>query len=135
MQIDESLQRILSQKDLVIERFYERFLEGNADVRKHFAAVDMKQQSVMLTMALIMVESHYSYSYPATEHYLKVLGDRHHEMGVKPELYPKFRDCLLQAIEQFHADDWNEHLAAQWRDALDQATNTMLKGYKRAYIY
>ena len=50
MQIDESLHRILSQKDLVIERFYGRFLNQHADARKHFADVDMNQQSDMLTI-------------------------------------------------------------------------------------
>ena len=59
MQIDESLQRILSQNELVIERFYLRFLKQHANARKHFAAVDMKQQSLMLTMALMTVEGYY----------------------------------------------------------------------------
>ena len=57
MQIDESLQRILSQNELVIERFYLRFLKQHANARKHFAAVDLKQQSLMLTMALMTVEA------------------------------------------------------------------------------
>ena len=135
MQIEESLQRILSQKELVIERFYQRFLERNTDVRKHFAAVNMKQQSVMLTMALMTVEGYFRYSYPAIEHYLKVLGHRHHEMGVKPELYPKFRDCLLETLAEFHGGGWDEALSDQWREAIDKATHTMLEGYERAYIY
>ena len=135
MQLDASLQQILSQKDLVAEHFYELFLDRHADVRRLFAAVDMKHQSVMLTMALMMVEAHYSHSYPATEHYLKVLGHRHHQMGVKPELYVKFRDCLLAALEVFHADDWDQHLAGQWRKAIEKATATMLEGYERDYIY
>ena len=135
MRIAESVQRILSQKEPVVERFYELFLNRHQDARNYFADVDMRRQSILLTMALITIESHCSHSYPATEHYLKVLGHRHHEMGVEPGLYPKFRDCLIEALDNFHGDDWDEGLAMQWREAIEKATATMLEGYERDYIY
>jgi len=135
MRIAESVQKILSQKEPVVDRFYELFFNRHHGARNYFAGVDMRRQAILLTMALITVESHYSYSYPATEHYLKVLGSRHHEMGVRPELYPMFRDCLIEAIHDFHGDDWNEDLAVQWREAIKKATATMLEGYERDYIY
>ena len=89
----------------MVERFYELFRNRQQFARNYFASVDMRRQSILLTMALITIESHYSYSYPGTEHYLNVLGHRHHEMGVKPDLYPKFRDCLIEALDNFRGDD------------------------------
>ena len=35
-----------------------------------------------------------------------------------------------QALEQFHQNDWDNDLAKQWREAIDVASEQMLKGYK-----
>jgi hemoglobin-like flavoprotein len=86
-------------------------------------------------MALIVVESHFTHSYPATTHYLHVLGHRHHQSGIPPEHFPKFRDCLLETLAEFHAESWSPDLAAAWRAAIDLAAGTMLEGYERAYTY
>ncbi len=135
MRIEESLRAILSHKGMVIEDFYRRFVDLDADVRQHFDGVDMQQQAAMLTMALMTVEGNYRHTYPATEHYLKVLGHRHHQQGVAPELYPKFRDCLVETLQDFHGDEWDSALEDQWRAAIDKATAAMLEGYARPYIY
>jgi hemoglobin-like flavoprotein len=65
--------------------------------------------------------------------YLRYLGTKHHDRGIPAELFPKFRDALLAALERFHSNDWNAHLARQWHDAIDHATATMLSGYRHHY--
>ena len=44
-------------------------------------------------------------------------------------------NCLLETLAEFHGGGWDEALSDQWREAIDKATKTMLKGYERAYIY
>jgi len=135
MDITASVETILSRKDVMADLFYQIFLDRYPDIRKFFVQVDLQQQAVMLTMALMVVEHHFTRSYPATEHYLKVLGHRHHEYGIPPEIYPGFCDCLLETLEQFHGNQWDVPLADQWREALTGATAAMLEGYQKPYIY
>ncbi|GAB4161276.1 MAG: hypothetical protein Tsb009_38540 [Planctomycetaceae bacterium] len=135
MTLDDSVQALLSEKESVIENFYERFLRKNPEAEHHFRGVDLRQQSVMLTMALVTVENHYAHRYPATEHYLHVLGHRHHLGNIPPKLFNEFRDCLLETLAEFHTNDWDNHLASEWKKALDATIRTMLEGYRQAYIY
>ena len=132
MDIHESVHRILQNKECFADLFYIVFLQ-DAEIQRHFSKVNIRQQAVLLTMALLVTERHYAYSYPATEMYLNYLGTKHHSRGIPPESYPKFRDTLLAALERFHGKDWHPHLATQWQEAIDHATASMLKGYEQQY--
>lgn len=131
MDIAISVQTILVFKEIVIRRFYDLFLNAHPDARPYFEGIDLEQQATKLTMALIFVEGFYSHSYPATEHYLQMLGRRHYSAGIPPELFGKFRDCLIETLAEVHGDEWDESLATQWQEAIDKATAAMLKGYER----
>lgn len=135
MDLRDSVTFILKQKETVIGRFYEKFLDEYPEVRVHFEGVDLRQQALMLTMALVAVEGYYSGSYPATEHYLRVLGHRHHLANVPVDQYPKFRECLVSTLAEIHADQWDDDLAVQWSAAIDTAIQVMLEGYEQPYIY
>jgi hemoglobin-like flavoprotein len=135
MRIEQSVDQLLSQKETVIRLFYDRFLAQYTEVREYFATIDLDQQAITLTMALAMVENNFSHAYPATQHYLKVLGHRHHLLGIPADLFPKFCDCLLKTLERFHGDFWEAELAGQWRSALEKASRTMLEGYRKPYVY
>ena len=135
MAIEESVQRLLTEKSTVVRLFYDRFVAEEPKVREYFADTDLEQQAVVLTMALVMVENYFSHAYPATRHYLKVLGHRHHLRQVPADLYPKFCECLLRTLAEFHGDDWSTELSTEWRDALDIASKAMLAGYKKPFIY
>ena len=135
MDITGSVQTILGRKEIVIRRFYDLFLNRHPEAQPYFEGVNLEHQATLLTMALIMIESHYSHEYPATEHYLKVLGHRHHHDAIPPELFPKFRDCLIETLSEVHGEEWDDVLAGHWRAAIDKATSTMLEGYKRPYTF
>lgn len=135
MQLEESLQRVLADKDLVIHQFYDRFLAQQPEARRLFEGVDMARQALMLTMALIVVEAHSRNSYPAVEHYLHVLGDRHREAGVSRELFEPFRECLIETIRSCQTEDWNEQLADAWRSALVRASETIFDGYEGEFPF
>lgn len=133
--IAESAQQLLNQKERVIPGFYERLFRRDPAIRRYFTNVNLHQQATLLTMALITVESHYTNSCPATDHYLNVLGYRHHLDGIDRADFTTFRDCLLETLAEFHQDDWSPQLAGQWRAALDRAIETMLLGYDREFVY
>ena len=134
MEIQDSIQKILQGESVVAERFYECYFRCHPEARRFFDGIDMRRQAVMLNMALLLVEHHHGKRYPATEHYLKVLGHTHaSRRGVPVEAYAPFRDCLLETLAEFHGADWDENLAAQWRAALDLAIATMLQGHEGIY--
>lgn len=135
MTIEDSVESLLRQKQVVIEGFYKRLLSQHQEVRPFFEAVNLSHQATLLTMALIVVESHYSHDYAATRHYLHVLGHRHKVMGINPAHFELFRDCLLQTLSEFHEADWSPELADAWKAAMNKTVETMLEGYQRDYTY
>ena len=84
-------------------------------------------------MTLMVIERYHSRGYPAVAMYLNYLGTKHHERGIEPDLYPKFRESLLASLEQFHGPDWDLDLARQWAEAIDRAILAMLEGYTRKF--
>ncbi len=109
--------------------FYVVFLDQYPELRDYFVHVNMQRQAVLLTMALQVVVQYYLHSFPTMETYLSILGQEHRRRGIGPEHYPKFRDALLATLGRFHGGHWDEHLAKQWREALDLASEKMLAGY------
>jgi hemoglobin-like flavoprotein len=135
MNISESVQALLNSQERIVERFYDRFLTKHPDLRHHFDRRDLVMQASIVTMALVSVEAYYSHRFPATEHYLRVLGHRHFHNGIGPEDFPKFRDVLLETLTEFHQENWHEELHRQWYDAIELAVRVMLEGYQRSYTF
>ncbi len=126
MNIHGSLHQIMSHGDKVADLFYLVFLERFPEVQEKFRGVDMKRQTVLLTMALMVIERHHECRYAATKAYLKMLGKQHKDRGIGTELFPKWRNALLESLARFHSMDWNQTLAEQWREAIDEASEIML---------
>jgi hypothetical protein len=40
---------------------------------------------------------------------------------------------MLVALERFHAIDWSEKLAGEWRSAIDTAAEAMFDGYHQRF--
>lgn len=133
MDITESVQALLNSHERIVERFYERFLRQYPELRHHFETRDMAVQASIVTMGLVSVEAYYTNRFPATEHYLKVLGHRHFHNGVREEDFPRFRDVLLETLSDFHGHDWDDALHQAWREAFDLSVSVMLEGYTSVY--
>ncbi|MDA1013538.1 MAG: globin domain-containing protein [Planctomycetota bacterium] len=130
MNITESVEKLLSQEAVVVCSFYHIFFRNHPEVQQHFDGVDIEQQALTLTNALNVVELHHRRQFPALKNYLKSLGRKHHEMSVLPSEYSKFRSSLLQMLGEFHGQDWDETLAAEWSVAIDEAIELMLEAYQ-----
>ena len=130
MDIQASVAAILDDQTTVTKLFYEMFLERYPDVKKIFENVDLGRQAIKLSMALPIMQIHHENNFPTTRDYLELLGHKHHQRNVPEHLYPDFRDCLLDTLESFHGDDWTEELEKEWFDAIQKASDIMIRGYK-----
>ena len=130
MNIVESIEKLLSQEAVVVCSFYHIFFRNHPEVQKYFHGVDIEQQALTLTNALNVVELHHRRQFPALKNYLRSLGRKHREMSVMPGEYSKFRTSLLQMLAEFHGDEWEETLAAEWSVAIDEAIELMLDSYQ-----
>lgn len=129
MKIHDSVEKILSSKEVFGQTFYEVFFRRFPDVQQHFRDIDMERQSLVLTLAVSIVEQYFTRGYPATEKYLKYLGTQHRKRGIPREVYPMWRDAMLESLQAFLGDEWNEQLAEEWRAAVERATSLMFEGY------
>ena len=129
MNLQQSLERILKRDSVMADLFYEIFLDRYPEVRKYFVGIDLKQQGLVLQMALLTVSVYAEHHYPSAEEYLKFLGHKHQLRNIPANLLPDFRDCLLETLERFHGNDWSPELRLEWRRALDEAIDAMRRGY------
>jgi hemoglobin-like flavoprotein len=133
MNIEDSLDLILRSKDMLGEAFYKSFFEKHPQVQEYFRDVNLQRQAILVTMSLGVVEQYYSNPYQATERYIQYLGAKHHERKIPQALFPLWADTMLETLEKFHGDDWDDHLRQQWQEAIERTTETMFQGYERQY--
>jgi hemoglobin-like flavoprotein len=130
MDIRVSLQLILSSSNpRFSERFYQNFFSHYPKVEEWFAGVDLRRQGVMLAIALQVLVEHHLHHHVVTKQYLRLLGNRHHRLGIPVSDYQEFESALLATLGQFHAEQWNEELARQWRSACTEAMQLMGEGH------
>lgn len=135
MNLSESVQKIFGRDEIVADFFYTRFLDQYPEVQRFFEGVDLKDQALVLMMTLLIIDQYHHHKYIATERYLKLLGRRHQAMNIPADLFPLFRNCLLETLERFHGNDWEEQLCAEWQTAIDQVVEVMLTGYDDQWIH
>ncbi len=131
--ITESVNAILTSKESFGEKFYAQLFTGYPHLKQHFEGVNMREQAVVVTMALSLIEQYYSRRNDATHKYLQVLGSRHCERRIPEESYADWLDALMETLSAFHEHAWNEALADQWKEAIEKATQVILEGYNRRY--
>jgi len=130
MDIQESLDKLLQSESIVVDEFYRDFFDRCPEAKRFFEGSDMSRQSILLTMGLNVVVTHYRNPSPATAQYLQILGTKHRDMGVPQELFDRFCEVLLELLARFHGPDWSESLHQQWQEALKNAVKIMLTGYQ-----
>lgn len=125
----ESLHLLLTREQVVTDLFYIKYLGRYPELAEHFVGVDMDHQAVLLRMALSVVHLYEEHRYPAAEQYLLVLGRKHARHNIPQDLYPEWRDCMLDTLEQVHGGDWSDDLEAEWTEAIETAIDVIKRGY------
>jgi hemoglobin-like flavoprotein len=129
MDIQESVRQIVEGKEKFGAIFYERSLSQYPEVQQYYQGFDVKRQSLLLVSALMILERHAVDPTPATELYLQHLGTRHHDRHVTRDVYSDWIAVLLEAMRDFHSEDWTPALEEQWRRVLDAGVEIMFDGY------
>lgn len=133
MEINQSLEQVLSSQESLGDLFYDKFLTQYPEVKKYFEGINLDRQAVLLTMALVVITQYYLNPYPATAKYLRYLGSKHHDGGIPTALYSKWTEAMLATLKEFHGDDWDDHLAEQWTKAIAQSAECMFDGYQEHF--
>ncbi len=131
--ITDSISAILNSKESFGEKFYARMFTGYPHLKQHFDGVNMREQAVVVTMALTLIEQYYSRANEATHKYLQVLGSRHCERQIPKDSYADWLDALLETLSAFHEHAWTESLADQWKEAIEKATRAIFEGYDKHF--
>lgn len=89
----------------------------------------MDKQKKMLQNGLMLIFQ-YARKTPTGKHGMDKMANRHgrEHINVKPELYTFWRDSVLRAIEE-HDPEFNDELAAQWRDLLQLGADVFVSHY------
>lgn len=128
--IQESLHQILAcDSPRLGELFYPKFLSICPAAAAFFDGSNMQMQAHILVNSLQVVVALAEHNYPAAKSYLKILGHRHFQRHIPPEIYVPFRDSMLATLQEFHGDAWDGDLEHDWRRAFDAATEAMMQGY------
>jgi hemoglobin-like flavoprotein len=107
-------------------RFYELLTQRHPEVGPMFQ-VDLDHQAVVLHTAMRAVIHHLEDADWLVER-LGSLGHLHAALGVTPEMYDAFTECMVDAMAEAAGDDWTPQLAAEWRGALDDIGAVMQAG-------
>jgi hemoglobin-like flavoprotein len=109
MNIRNSLELILgSSHPRFSDRFYRNFFRQYPEVKAYFEGVDLRRQGILLVMAVQIIIDHHLRPHLAMENYLRILGNRHHQIGIEVTDYQKFESALLTTLEGFHGEQWDK---------------------------
>lgn len=101
--------------DDVAAYFYADLFERAPALRTMFPA-SMDRQREMLLGALSHIVSVVDDT-DALVPYVRDLGRRHQDYGVKPEQYPAVGASLLATLQHFSGQEWNESIEKDWTAA------------------
>ncbi len=119
---NDSLDRLIAHPGS-LDRFYDKFVGGSEDVAARFAGVDMHHQKRALKASLYTAMFAADGNPPAIEQ-LRRLSRIHRDLGVEPEHYDLWLDCLLATVREC-AGTLDVRTERAWRDVLAVAIHIM----------
>jgi len=117
VEVIESYKRVAGEPGF-LDRFYERFMERDPDVRRRFAGVDMARQRFVLGRAVTLLLQHASGMERGVES-LREMAVRHGplDLDIPPHLYDLWLDALVETVAE-HDPRFSPELEAGWRALL-----------------
>ncbi len=106
-----------------LDVFYQRFIGGSEAVAAMFAESDMRRQRRMLKASLYTAMLAADGNQPAIEH-LEKLHRRHRGLGIEPEHYELWLDCLIASAREC-GGDFDVRIERAWREVLAVAIRIM----------
>ncbi len=126
--VHQSYIRAGSQK--LVSEFYVHLMDANAEIRRRFEKIDMKEQASLLSHAIVMSFLFVDKNQQVAKRCLDSVRETHaqHNLNIAPELYDTWLECLLEtvAICDPHV---NDELLSDWHDVMSVAINHIREGY------
>ncbi len=113
------------EDDQFIDTFYELFRAKSVEIDKMFEHTDFKRQKLMLRESLLEMLC-YDRGMQGAKDEIQKLAHRHHELGVKPEMYGLWLDSLCEAVER-HDPQYTPELGQMWRDRMRKGIELMMR--------
>lgn len=122
--ITDNFETTMAREPNMTERLYKLFFARHPELRELFGDQSFPTQRQMLQETLVGVIDHLAdESWLATN--LKILGDKHVEYEVTPEMYVLWTDCLIDVLEDINAEDWSAQLELVWRREIEHVCELM----------
>lgn len=125
---NDSLERCTSGSGL-LERFYELFVASSPEVLETFRHTDFRKQRRALKISLYMMMSAAEGRIEGDVH-LERIARRHSraELGIRPELYDLWLECLIQAVRDCDRL-FNSETERAWRSVMKPGIEFMKSMY------
>ncbi len=115
----------------ITDKFYEVLFTDYPMAKALFPQDRLENQKLSLLKALVHVVNNVE-NLNVLLPYLKELGYRHVNYGVKDEHYDWVGSSLLKTFKHFFQDKWTDELNTEWASAYGIIASTMKDGAKKA---
>ena len=110
--------------DSFFDTFYDDFLAKSPVIAEKFRHTDFVHQKLMLRESLLEMLC-FEQGMDGAREDIKLLGRRHKDLRITPEMFAMWLDSLCEAIEK-HDPNYTPQLAQKWREALRPGIELMI---------
>ncbi len=128
--IQACLEHVRGRAPLLTERLLDRLFRDHPHTREVFEPIDqLARQRVVLSALAIMAEF---FRHPGqVGDYVRRLGRRHLDYGVRPEDFHAFVDALLSTMPEICGELWTDTVASAWTQAAHRTKTAMLRAIEQ----
>ncbi len=122
--IEDSFPALLAISPSITEQFYQRLAADSPEMFSLFKDAEPagQQQKLLAAITLLVTNLHQP---TLLESYFQALGERHHQYGVKAEMFKPFTDCWMMVINANLPEANREEISVAWRQLMNYVTAMM----------
>lgn len=128
--IQACLEHVRGRAPLLTERLLDRLFRDHPHTREVFEQIDQAtRQRVVLSALAIMAEF---FRHPGqVGDYVRRLGRRHLDYGVRSEDFHAFVDALLSTMPEICGELWTDTVVSAWTQAAHRTKTAMLRAIEQ----
>jgi hemoglobin-like flavoprotein len=123
--VTASFQKIIKNKDVFIDFFYDHLFQLAPEVKPLFHGVDKRKQGEKLYKSLVILVENIN-SPNELMKVLKPLGDQHTGYGTQLRHYPLVGNCLIDSLKHTIGEDWNKEMEDAWSKTYETVVMLMI---------
>jgi len=125
-----SLAQLSGREAQLADRVFDRFFLGHPEIAGLFGRESLSEREEMVRETLVCALAHIE-GEPWLIGNLEAMGASHQEYGVRDEMYVWWVDCMLAALAEMFAADWDRAMAIAWRSVLEALCEPMRAAGRR----